>query len=373
MPAFPFASEHAQWSDVLVLAAAVAWLVEQRQAGFPFRIRVPHVAVGVYLVASGASLLVSPARHRGLLLLAGMAGLGALFVLTSELTSDQRVHRAFVRTLAATAFLLGAASVVGLALFYAGRTTRLVGAYGDLVASTRYARAQAGFYHPNLLASFCTFASAGLAGAADDLPPRVRRAAQAVLAVVVLTTFSRAILGFFVALAIRAGAGSRRGRIAAASAFVAVAIAVATLTLVNVEVDPSRPLAASFSSEPSNRRQAAETSLDTLADHPFLGNGLGSYPGSWDRGLAPAQAHFTPLEIAAVQGPWALLALVTLIVVLWQRRRRPTDVATWSGLAAMALDALAMDIHRFRHVWVLLGRADACRTDRQQDRANVSA
>ena len=45
------------------------------------------------------------------------------------------------------------------------------------------------------------------------------------------------------------------------------------------------------------------------------------------------------------------------------RRRRPTDVATWSALAAMALDSLSMDIHRFRHLWVLLGLADA---DRRQ-------
>ena len=51
-------------------------------------------------------------------------------------------------------------TIPGLALFYAGVETPLVGGYGDLLPSRSYARVQAGLYHPNLLARYCIFAAA---------------------------------------------------------------------------------------------------------------------------------------------------------------------------------------------------------------------
>ena len=55
----------------------------------------------------------------------------------------------------------------------------------------------------------------------------------------------------------------------------------------------------------------------------------------------------------------ALAALTFLITVLWRERRRPTSIATWSGLIGLALDGMAQDIEHFRHVWVMIGLADA--------------
>jgi small-conductance mechanosensitive channel len=49
--------------------------------------------------------------------------------------------------------------------------------------------------------------------------------------------------------------------------------------------------------------------------------------------------------------------------VLWCERRRPTSIATWSGLIGLAIDGLAQDIEHFRHVWVMVGLADAERND----------
>ena len=357
---FPVAREHAQWGDLFIALAAVAWLVEQGLAGRRAPFRAPHAAVLLYLAASGASLLVSPARHRGVLLLVGMAGLGVLFVLTSELTADIAVRAALTRVLVVTALLIGAAAAVGLVLHFAGRQTRLIGVYGELEASTRYARVQAGFYNSSLLASFCTFVSAVIAGGEAHVSKRWRWVAQVVLLLVVLATFSRAIIGFLAAVAIRAGAGSRRGRVAATAACLAAIAAVVFLTVASVTLDPSRPGSLSIGPEPSGRRQTAVASARTLGEHPWLGKGLGSFPGGWD-GRA-GQAHLTALEVAAVQGPVALAGLVALVVLLWRRRGRPTDLATWSALAAMAIDSLAMDVHRFRHVWILFGMADAGRS-----------
>jgi hypothetical protein len=357
---FPVAPQHAQWGDLLIALAAAAWLVEQGRGWRRVRFRAPHAAVLLYLAASGASLLVSPARHRGVLLLVGMAGLAVLFFLTSELTADAEVRAALTRVLVVTALLIGAAAAVGLVLHFAGRKTLLIGTYGELEESSRYARVQAGFYNSSLLASFCTFASAVVAGGRAHVSKRWRWAAQVVLLLVVVATFSRAIIGFLAAMAIRAGAGSRRGRVAATAACLAATAAVVFLTVASVTLDPSRPGSLSIGSEPSGRRQTAVASARTLGDHPWLGKGLGSFPGGWD-GRA-GQAHLTALEVAAVHGPVALVGLAGLVVVLWRRRSRPTDLATWSALAAMAIDSLAMDVHRFRHVWILLGMADAGRS-----------
>jgi small-conductance mechanosensitive channel len=52
-----------------------------------------------------------------------------------------------------------------------------------------------------------------------------------------------------------------------------------------------------------------------------------------------------------------------LVVVLWRERRRPTSIATWTGLLGLAVDGLAQDIEHFRHVWVMIGLADAERRD----------
>jgi hypothetical protein len=55
----------------------------------------------------------------------------------------------------------------------------------------------------------------------------------------------------------------------------------------------------------------------------------------------PLRAHLTPLNIAATMGAPALVAFALL--------------------AGLALDGLAQDIDHFRHVWVMIGLADADR------------
>jgi hypothetical protein len=63
--------------------------------------------------------------------------------------------------------------------------------------------------------------------------------------------------------------------------------------------------------------------------------------------------------VAATLGLPALAALVFLVVVLWRERRRPTSLAIWTGLLGLGIDGLGQDIEHFRHVWALIGLADA--------------
>jgi O-antigen ligase len=255
-----------------------------------------------------------------------------------------------------------------VALFYADVNSSLVGHYGEqFVASDRYTRVAAGFESPPLLASFCIFASALVAQERGPLSTKLRLTIQVVLSLLVLSTLSRGAIGFFAAMAIRNAAGrpeSLAAKRLAVGAVVGGVLLMAALTVGRLHLDPTRPDTISYElPDPGNRREGFVTGLDTLGDHPVFGKGPGSLVG-FNQG-APFRAHFTPLNVAATTGIPALLILVALVVVLWRDRRRPTPVATWSGLVGLGIDGLGQDIEHFRHVWVLVGVADAQRRDRE--------
>jgi hypothetical protein len=354
----------ASWTDVLVALASIAWLVEARRSR-PLadigRLRGVFVALAAFLALSGLSaLLVADDRRdaaRNVLLAAELV---ALVLLTADHGRTRLGRNAIVLVVAAGGALTVVLAVAGVALFHLGFDTRLTGAYGEqLIASGSYVRAAAGFGTPPLLANYCIVAAA-IVALGSDVTPRLRRAVELGLGLVVVLTLSRAVLGFGVAVAIRAAGqrGSRRAwALAATAAFLAVGV-MATLTVGRLHLDPTRPSTISFEvPDPGNRRQAFATSAETLASSPLLGTGPGSLPGE-NRGV-PFRAHFTPLNVAATVGLPALAALATALVLLWTRRSRPTDIALWSGLAGVAIDALGQDVEHFRHVWLLIGLAAA--------------
>lgn len=354
-PPFPFLHVHAQWSDALFALAAAAWALDRWRSGVRVRLRLVHAGMALYLGGAVASQVAAgppPAGENWKLL--GMAELVALAVVTSDFATRPGVPASMARITAATALATAAAAVAGVALFLLGVPTPFAGSYGDLVPGA-YARAQAGLYHPNLLASFCVFASCVVARRDADLPPWLVRLTRAALGITVVLTFSRGILAFVLA-ALILGARGRLGRLLAAThAAVSVALVVG-LTVCNVSIDPTRPWAARLDRSPSVRRQALTSSLETLAAHPLLGTGPGTSPGRAHG--TPVDAHLTPLNVAATLGLPGLAGFAAIPAVLW-RRRRPTDRATWAALAGMALDALAQDVEDFRHLWILFGLADA--------------
>jgi hypothetical protein len=364
-PPFPWLHEHAQWSDVVFAAAAAAWVVEQwRLRRFP-RPRPAHAAIALYLLFAFLSfLLKTPGQPASAWKLIGIAELCALAFITSDIAARRDAGRAIARTVAAASLITAAAAVAGLVLFYAGVETRLTGSYGDLESSAWYARAQAGFFHPNLLASFSIFASAIIARRASDLSPRLRHATLAALWLTVLLTFSRGILGFALAAAIRSPRLRRSRGLVYTLAAASLAVMI-SLTVWNVKVNPANPFDIQFDARPSSRRQAATSSLETLKAHPLTGSGPGTHPGSYRD--APFDAHSTPLNIAATLGLPALAGFTCLIVLLWRGRKRPTDFALWGGFAGLILDGLAQDTEDFRHLWVMFGVAAANSIDKRPE------
>jgi len=365
--ASPLSSFYPQaiWSDVLIAASTVAWLITRRARlpGF----RAFHLALGLYVAAGALSLAFANDQSLGAKTVLLMTELCVLAFLSSEFASEPARLEAIVWTVVLVTLYTVVLAIVGLILFYAGVHTSILGVYGQqYIASSRYARIAAGFESPPLLGSFCIFASALVARDDVALPKRVRLATQIALGGLVLLTFARAVIGFAAAIAIRAAyrrRDSRRARVAGTAFVIAWIAVIAALTAGRLHLDPTRPETATYSvPDPHNRRQAFVTSLDTLGNHPFVGQGPGSLTGV--NAGSPFRAHMTPLNVAATMGLPALAALTFLVITVWRNRRRPTPIATWSGLAGLAIDGLAQDIDHFRHVWILLGMADA---ERKQD------
>jgi hypothetical protein len=360
----PFAglSERSIWSDALIAASAAVWIWRSLRSGRRPTIRAFHVGLALLLAAGVLSMLFASDRATAAENVLVMAELCILAVLTSVFASNGRRLNAIVLVVCLVALYSAALAAIGIGLFYAGMESSLVGEYGSLAPSEAYVRVAAGFESPPLLASFCIFASAVVARDDSTLPLGLRRATQVALAALVLATFSRAAIAFVAAAAIRVGYARRRSRLAvAAAASVVASAAVLTvgLTIGYLEVDPADPAQASYEvpGEENGRWDNIGDGVDAFADRPLVGHGPGALTARFDG--KEFRAHMTPVNIAATMGIFALAAFVFLIVTLWRNRPRPTPIATWSGLAGLGLDGLTLDIDHFRHVWVLLGMADA--------------
>jgi hypothetical protein len=314
---FPWLHENARWGDVLFAFAALAWGAGLLAARRIPRFRPVHAGLALYLGWAAVSLLAaSPRPASGPAKLLGVAMLGALFAVTSDMMGRPGMPQAIGRTLCVTSLLTALAALVGVALSAFGRITPLVGTCGDLLPGP-LSRAQAGFSHPNLLASWSVFASGALARGDAGLSRVWRRVAQAALAVTVVLTTSRAILAFVLALAVRHATTPTRRRLAGALAGVLVLVMLG-LTATNATFYPLRPWDVRVLPGASARLEAATASLATFAGHPIFGTGPGTSPGR--RGGQPFDAHFTPLNVAATLGLPALAGLAFAAWALWRAR-----------------------------------------------------
>lgn len=360
-PPFPWLHENAQWSDAVFALAAVCWLSD-RLHGRRWSSPAPlHLAMAGYLVAGGISLLLTRSGLQpGGTKLLGTAELCLIAVITSELAADARVRPGLVRVIAVTGIVIAVFSITGLLLFYLGYHTTLIAAYGEHLAGSKfYARSRFFTSGPNLLGSFCVFASSALALDASGIHPRVRRAAQVALAVTVALTLSYEILSFTLAWSIR-HAGTKAGWKAVLAMAAVFASGVLLLTVANPKIDLTDPSASELrTEEPSGRWRTAATSLQTIRANPLWGSGPGQPPGTY-RGR-PYDAHMTVLNVAGTMGIPALACFLSVFVILWRQRRRPTDPVVWAPFAAFALSSLVCDVEDFRHLWVMIGIADADR------------
>jgi hypothetical protein len=356
-PPFPWLHQHAQWADVAFACSAALWVVERvRKRVSPLPLHAPSVLAALYFVCAAGSTLAHRAEGTMPWKLLGIGELCVLLIITADLTRSPFVAKWFGHVIAVNAIVIGVLAIVGLALYREGINTHLVGSYGAyLVPSPRYARMQAGMYHPNLLGSYTVFGAAIVAAPRSRLAPWLRRAASAALWVAIVLSISRAAIGFALAAFVRSALrrGDRVGRAMAAGASILAVLAMAVMTRWNVTVDPSRWEMRFVEPTAEGRLLLILPSLRTVAENPLWGCGPDCAPAllggdAWD-------THLTWVNIAATLGVPALGAFVGIVVSAWRGRARPTEVALWSGVAGIFVDSLASDVEDFRHVWMLLG------------------
>ena len=237
--------EHADWSDVFIGIAAALWLIEKlRDRELAHALRLWQLPLLGYLALACVSAAVAvPGRGGSFKTVLLMAELAVLAVLTADFASAPDRRRVIARVIVASSIGTVALGVLGLILFYARVPNGLVGAYGDLAPSHLYARIQAGFESPNLLASYCIFASGITASRDAALPPRLRMAAQVSLGLLCAATFSRGLIGFLFAAVMRRCAAipdRRRWIIPTAAAVVSVGV-IAVLTVGGDHLDLAKP------------------------------------------------------------------------------------------------------------------------------------
>lgn len=357
----PFAHAQAGLIDAFIAAAALAWAGEWARRRDPLVFRPVHLALGAYLGwACVAGAFASEPRRIAAENVLIAIELATLMLMTSDYARSDAARALMARVILLVLAVTALEAAVGVALFYAGRSNSLVNGYSSYFRSSDlYTRVSAGFYSPPLLGSFCIFASGLLAMPRTRLSKLTVRTAQLALGALVVLTISRAVIGFAVALIVRFTLRNHSGRgrqIALVTTVIGV-LAIAALTVVPLSADPARP--SSIASPVNPRLTMIKTSARTLSHHPLTGAGPGALTGSLYG--QPSRAHLTPLNVAATTGPPSVVALTALIVLLWRRRRRPTDPAVWGALLGLAIDGLGQDVEHFRHIWLMLGIADADR------------
>ena len=289
-----------------------------------------------------------------------MCELVVLAVLTADFAREVAGRRAIVRVVLAVVAVAAVQGLIGLLVFYLGGSTPFEEPFsGYFKESDFYTRIDAGFYGPALLGSFCIFASAVISMPEGGISRRSQTWAQVALAMLVLSTLSRAVFAFALAIVIREAMirGTERAHRFALAATAGTLAVIVALTVIPLSASPLRP---ESSREDTNPRLATlETSAEEFADSPLLGQGPGELTAEWQGD--EFRAHLTPLNVAATIGIGGLAALTALVVILWRQRRRPANPAIWSGMAGLGVDALGQDAEHFRHVWIMFGLADADR------------
>jgi hypothetical protein len=308
-----------------------------------------------------------------------------LAVLAHHLVPSRVSAMRFLKVfLAATGIAVGA-SVVGVALFYAGLDdpdeNRLIGVYGN-VPSGRYPRVIGTFLSPNLL---CNFLICGLVAVltARHLGVISRRLATVFVAATVVAiafTLSPGIGGAFLAAgvwvwafpdAIRSAAWRRRAVIVA----LAGVAAFVALTVVTLNLDDGL--------QPSLRVRAWQGAGERVLERPVLGVGLDENLGhvrpSKSSDALITDAHNLWLSVAGQMGVVGVIAIGAAFLAPFvdaERRRRVWQQPVARGLAiallgALGFQGLSLSAEDARHLWVLLGVVAALAYDSDYDRDSI--
>ena len=325
-------------------------------------------AISLISVAA-ASLLVAVATQVSLDFAYGAAAMLKMaislgYLLTFYQLSKRSVAAGDLRFLAIwslTAFVISGLSIVGYVLYRSGRPTpftqdyRLVGTFDDPNLFSSY-----------LVISFCILLMSRI------VDPRMWKtvAALAILASMILTG-SRAVIPAMLFGLVVAMLSARRERAARRQLWRTVTVGmllVASSFLVWNPIDSLESVTRIVTSEDTitsdGRIQLWSVAWRMWQEHPLLGVGIGQYRAVADQyifGGVSNIAHNTYLSFLAETGLVGFVVFVSLPLAIFVRvvrsRRRGNTFAPLLalGLAAVAVQALTLNLENSRALWALLG------------------
>jgi hypothetical protein len=351
-PVLPVAG--AQLSDgIAAIGAALVLLGALQRRAWTVLSAAGAAAAIAYAAAACLSFAIAGGSAMRLLGYVWLVGFGlAVGVAADDEATALRIRRALL-----IAALIGAVTgLVGAILFWLGKPTGLLNIAGDLEPGN-YPRIRGTMLRANALAGLLATGLLLL----RDVPRKWRVLVAGMLVGALVFTFSRS----WIALA---GAGAvtllsitpRHTRARDAVAIVVVLVTIAAMLVVSwldIRLDPTRPWDMHIGSGTGTRWIHLNDALSTIAAHPF-GVGPGRPPtfDGWD-------AHFTPINIAAILGKPAAFAFILVFMIALVRAVRAArgGDSTMRGVAAalvlFAFDALARDTEDQRALWVLIGLA----------------
>jgi len=312
-------------------------------------------AVAVFLASALASAIAGGGDWLKLL---GHLELGAIAILTGLWAAEPEGRRRVEEALLIAAGIAAITGVAGALLYYLGIATPLLNPHsGDLLAGN-YPRVRGTMVRANMMASvvatglMLVLVRPGLIR--TKLPfgeaRWLRTAVPLLMIAALMFSFSRTVaFALWVAAFVYV---RQRGGWWRWTAWLAVLAAALAVTYVasryQVLLDPTRPWAMELADEDGTRWVHASGTLRTALEHPLVGVGPGHAPAEgWT-------AHFTWLNVWAVLGLPAALALAALFVIGLARPARIGSGA-WLALVLLCTDTLHRDVEDMRHLWVLFG------------------
>lgn len=363
---------------------------------FPLAWNRQYIFFGLYAAAFCLSALFAADRLHSLAKLVGVFYLVAVAVMAANLAVDRPYLKRMIIGIVVGTALTSAASLAGVALFYAGfgsvDTNFLLSHLGSL-PSGNYPRVQALFANANMM---CNFLNVGLiaifiARRLKWLSPAWSAVLTAGTWIAVMLTLSPGIGGVILSSGLwyffdnRTASQRRRSMALAGSVLAAVFFlfaSVVSLDTPNTDLDLDIPVLR-VRIEPSVRVLVWRDAISNFSRSPIVGNGAGTnaarviYTTLSGKSQILLDAHNMWLNVGAQTGLIGVLMLVLLTISTW----RLCDVdasdsdenVVLKGLLCMFVGAylyqgITGSFEDARHIWLVLGLIAAVAPGRQLNR-----
>lgn len=332
-----------------------------------------------YFFMLALSAVLSLDRTTSFTKLAGEAYLFSLCFLAFQLFADVDFRSPAIKAWLAGTALCFVGVAAGVVMFYLGWKTQaengFLSHFGSLPAAD-YPRLRSTFANANMMANFMNVSLmlALLAGRLGIVKAITAKIAAAAVCLATVLTLSPGLGG----LALSTGIWLRRdllsqSRLRAARIVLAISVATAGVVFLATLASPDTAntdrgiTVLNRTIEPSVRVLVWESALQTVAEHPLLGRGVGIDPAfvrytalSGDQQTL-RDAHNIPLNVAGQSGLIGLSVFSLMMIYLarfigkYSRHDDTVFALSLAFIGAFFYQGLTGSFEDARHIWILVG------------------